>query len=168
MAKIGDNRGPEMQQDIDTLMVMMRKAEIGAIITYGEFSAAVGRPIKSTDHALRTAIKQLIGEKIVYGNVLSVGYKRLPDDEVAGERARRRMLKPYRASRRALKELDTVNDTNLDRSIRPLAWARRAVHQTIMKVAHGNNINKASKQEEEKNHLLLEMQRRKAELEPDS
>lgn len=168
MPKIGDNRGPEMQQDIDILLALMRAVEIDTLINYSEFSAAVGRPIKSSDTALRAAIKTLIAEKIVFGNVSAVGYRRLPDDEVAGERARRRMLKPYRASRRALKELDTVNDANLDQSVRPLAWARRAVHQTIIKAAHGNAVNRSSKREEEKNHLLLEMQRRKSEVDKDS
>lgn len=164
MPKIGDNRGPEMQQDIDAMLTLMRSTEVGSTITYAQFSAVVGRPIRSTDRALRAAIKQLVSEKIVYGNVISIGYKRLPDDEVAGERARRRMLRPYRASRRALKELDAVNDTNLDRSVRPLAWARRAVHETIMKVSHGNSVNRSAKQEEQKNHLLLEMQRRRDEM----
>lgn len=143
--KVGHNKGPSFDQDLATIHSLLQSKSPETLVTYSELSAAVGRPIKSQDTALRAALKKLVAERVVFENIPTEGYRRMTDAEVATRRAKRIMRKPHRAAKRALKELDAVNEDNLDRSIKPTHWARRSIHQQVAKLTHGNAVNSKAK-----------------------
>lgn len=154
MTKLGHNKGPDFDKDLSTILTLLQSKQPETLVTYQELTATVGRPIKSQDSALRAALKKLVAERIVYENIPTEGYRRMNDTEVATRRAKRIMRRPHRAAKRALKELDAVNEDNLDRSIRPTHWARRSVHQTVARLTHGNSVNSVAKREDTKHSQL--------------
>lgn len=105
---------PDFSRSTQTLALIeaLRAASIGAVITYGQLSQAIGEDVQNgARHFLYSAMKALQGDGVAFGTVRNMGVKRLTAEEIPaiGDAA---LLHIRRSSRRARKRMGVVNTMN--------------------------------------------------------
>lgn len=105
---------PDFSRSVQTstIMELLREAPIGAVVTYGKISEAIGEDVSNgARHHLTSAVKALYDEGLPFGTVRGEGVKRLTSEEIPaiGDHA---LLRIRRASRRARKRMGVVNGMN--------------------------------------------------------
>lgn len=106
-----DDGNYEYYSDVYIIRELFSKAEIGETITFAQISEVLNRKMDNSTYSAIHLAKLLLEkeERMVFGNVRSVGYKRLTDSEIieAFEVDRRRLR---RRAQRAARRLTNVND----------------------------------------------------------
>ena len=97
--------------DAQEIAKRLRKAAVGEVVTYAELDALIGRDSRA--HGLRTARKELVRERIVFGTVLNEGIKRLASSEIV-DAGRSVVRKINRASKRGIKTLAAADFESLN------------------------------------------------------
>ena len=100
----------EMSANSRFLYQKLRETSIGTIITYGELSAAIDKPVDGSSAALRTATRAALrDDNFVFGSIRGVGIKRLNDVEITNQ-GDTEIASTRRKARRAVRKLTAVRD----------------------------------------------------------
>jgi hypothetical protein len=110
--KIEDEDGKyNYYADIYVIRDLFSKVEIGETITFAQIEEVMKKPVDGSVYAAIHQAKILLEseDRMVFGNVRSVGYKRLTDSEIieSFELDRRRLR---RRAQRAARRLTNIND----------------------------------------------------------
>lgn len=105
---------PDFARSTQTLALIetLQAASIGAVVTYGTLSQAIGEDVQNgARHFLYSAQKALLDDGIAFGTVRNTGLKRLAADEIPaiGDAA---LLHIRRSSKKARKRMGVVNTMN--------------------------------------------------------
>lgn len=102
----------EMSADARFLYQRLRACEIGQILTYGELSSVISKPVAGATPSLRTAMKAALrDDSYVFGAIRGVGIKRLNDVEITNQ-GDAEIASTRRKARRAVRKLTAVRDFN--------------------------------------------------------
>ncbi len=75
----------EMSIDTRTLYDLLIKANVGDTVTFTAMSEALGRPVQGSEPSLQSALRHAFNQdECAFGNVRTVGYRRLTDAEIVG------------------------------------------------------------------------------------
>lgn len=105
----GNSPIPAMSADTRTLIDHLRSLAVGEIATYADLSKAIAKDVRARRHSLHSAMRHLLREGKVFAAVMSVGIKRLNDQEIVavGDEGLRRMRK---MASRISRKLSCVTD----------------------------------------------------------
>lgn len=155
------SESPDTRRKTDDLLTLLKATPVSGIATYEAMGHLLQEPVTSQHPALRAALDRAAGLRIIFENVREVGYRRLPDREIATSDASRSLRKIYRSAKRGLRRLVGIRDYEaLSMHERASLNAKRSAMEIIKTRAHGNSINS---QVEKQESALEREQRRLAE-----
>jgi hypothetical protein len=101
----------ELSVDAQTLERVLRKANVGEVVSYDALSGSIGRDVrKGGRHLLRTARHRAFTQDgVVFDTVTDVGLKRLDDHGIVGTQTKR-LTHIHRVAARSKRELAAVRD----------------------------------------------------------
>lgn len=126
---------------VAALVSLFASVSVGETVSYQRMSGAAGVEITSQHPALRRALREALRAGIVMLNHAAIGYERLSDRGTVVE-SRRGVRKVYRASRRVIAALRTVDTQALTQSEAATYYARMAALRAASKATHGKTMPK--------------------------
>lgn len=73
----------EMSPDTRFIRQHLREQPVGTLVTYGQLSTLIGKPVSGGTPALQSAVRSLLKtDQIVYAAIRGEGVKRLSDSEI--------------------------------------------------------------------------------------
>jgi len=101
----------EMAPETRIVIDRLKRMQIGDVVTYGELSAACGKPVSGQTFNLATARRFLVKHNhMVFEAIRSVGLKRLDDTELATSASDKFVEKSRRHAKRSAQKMACVED----------------------------------------------------------
>jgi alkylated DNA nucleotide flippase Atl1 len=101
----------EMAPETRIVIDRLKRMQIGDVVTYGELSAACGKPVSGQTFNLATARRFLVKHNhMVFEAIRNVGLKRLDDTELATSASDKFVEKSRRHAKRSAQKMACVED----------------------------------------------------------
>lgn len=149
MTEKSDLKRTIAQKSIETktLEDYLRTIDVGKVVSYDDLNRLIGsscRPGEKHYYALRTAIKTLQHESILFESIRLVGIRHMEDGEVP-EIVHSEVLKSRAASKRAMtKSLGVKNYHKLDQDKRVQLDTQRSIAAMNLEITKAANVKKIS------------------------
>lgn len=101
----------EMAPETRIVIDRLKRMQIGDVVTYGELSAACGKPVSGQTFNLATARRFLVKHNhMVFEAIRNVGLKRLDDTELATSASDKFVEKSRRHAKRSAQKMACIED----------------------------------------------------------
>ena len=101
----------EMAPETRIVIDRLKRMQIGDVVTYGELSAACGKPVSGQTFNLATARRFLVKHNhMVFEAIRNVGLRRLDDTELATSASDKFVEKSRRHAKRSAQKMACIED----------------------------------------------------------
>ena len=145
---IDENKNPIFKLSLEAQLIyeLLKKCQIGDIITYQEINKLIGRDIQKRLDVLYTARKLARKhENFIFDCIMNVGIKRINSKEILGKESTQTLKRIVSTTKNSVKNMNCIDYSTLDNSERYRLNCTRSLMVVISETAKQKTLESLQK-----------------------